>query len=479
MEDWTEKYRPSSLDDVIGNDRAIHDLRAWAESWLRGSLPKTRAVILSGKPGTGKTSSALALARDFGWTPIELNASDARNATIIRRVAMSGAVHQTFDVTGNFIHTKQGGRKLIVLDEADNLYERIEKVGAESDLSDRGGKRAIIETIRLAKQPIILIVNDYYSLIKGSGEALKQLCMVISFYEVGTGHIVELLKGVCRSEQISADIRLLQAIADRSKGDVRSALNDLQSICLDKTRVDMDALDSLGYRDRERIIFDAIRDVFKTTNIVSLRDNMRLVDVAPEMLLLWLSENLHREFQDLSDLAKGYDAVSKGDVFFGRVYRRQYYGFWSYACDVMNGGVATAKTHTYANSKYYPPVWLKEMSRSKSRRAIRDSVLKKIGMLAHSSSKKSNDGILSYFRHLFTHDMRFASLMKERLNLTETEMKYLLGEKYLSKLKDIVQYSERSEEQKMDVEKTEEDKEPVEIIPEKQDVTQPSLFDFS
>ena len=60
MEDWTEKYRPKTLREVIGNDRAINALRAWADQWNQGKIPQKRAAVLSGKPGTGKTSSALA-----------------------------------------------------------------------------------------------------------------------------------------------------------------------------------------------------------------------------------------------------------------------------------------------------------------------------------------------------------------------------------------------------------------------------------
>ncbi len=479
MEDWTEKYRPISLDDVVGNERAITELRSWAESWKGDSFPKTRAVILSGKPGTGKTSSALALARNYKWTPIELNASDARNATTIHRVATSGAMHQTFDMSGEFSHTKQGGRKLIILDEADNLYERIDKADTTVDFSDRGGKRAIIDTIRMTRQPIILIVNDYYQLIKGSGDTLKQLCKLISFYPVATGHIIELLKEVCRSEQIAADVRLLQSLADRNKGDVRSALNDLQSICFNRNRVDSNALDALGYRDRKRIIFDALRDLFKTTHISSLRENMRQVDIAPDLLLLWVTENLPREFRDYGDIARGFEAVSKSDIFFGRVHRRQYYGLWSYACDMMQAGVATAKTHTYANSRYYPPLFLKQMGQSKQRRAVRDTALKKMGSLVHTSQRKTKDTLLSYFRFLFSHEMRFASEMHERLKLSEAEMKFLLDESSQGKVKDILQYSERSEERKMDVQKAEkEDKASSEDVSDDQEIKQPSLFDF-
>ena len=123
MGDWTEKYRPKSLDEVVGNERAIIELTRWASEWNNG-IPKKRAVILSGKPGTGKTSSALALANDFGWTVIELNASDARNATKIKNVATFGAMNETFSDDGKFITSHTGGKKLIILDEADNLYEK-------------------------------------------------------------------------------------------------------------------------------------------------------------------------------------------------------------------------------------------------------------------------------------------------------------------------------------------------------------------
>ena len=95
MGDWTEKYRPKSLDEVVGNERAIIELRNWASSWNEG-IPKKRAVILSGKAGTGKTSSAIALANDFRWTVIELNTSDARNAEKIKHVATFGSINETF-----------------------------------------------------------------------------------------------------------------------------------------------------------------------------------------------------------------------------------------------------------------------------------------------------------------------------------------------------------------------------------------------
>lgn len=93
------------------------------EEW-RTDSPSKKAVILSGKAGIGKTSSAYALANDFGWQVVELNASDTRSGDTIRRIALSGAVNETFTGLGEYSPSTSGGRKLIVLDEADNLYER-------------------------------------------------------------------------------------------------------------------------------------------------------------------------------------------------------------------------------------------------------------------------------------------------------------------------------------------------------------------
>ena len=438
MEDWTEKYRPTSLNGIVGNERSITELRKWANSWNNG-IPKKRAVILSGKPGTGKTSSAIALAHDLGWVFIELNTSDARNAVKIKNVATSGSINETFDNSGNFINSKSGGRKLIILDEADNLYEKSavdNKSG--NDLSDRGGKKAIVETIKTTSQPIILIVNNYYNLIKGSGDALKKMCLLIRFYDPYPSVVFSLLRRICFNEHLNVDQNVLHAISDRCKGDIRSAVNDLQSICLDKKHVDMQSLDVLGYRDREKIIFNALREIFKTKDIQSIRKSILNLDEDPNSVILWINENMPSEYRDFNDLVNGYDALSKADVFLGRTHRRQNYALWSYASDFMNGGVAVAKTRIYQNEKYNFPTWLRNLKSSKPTRDACDSIAKKISKTCHSSSGKSKYFLLTYFVHMFRNDTVFAVKMKNKYDLSESEIKYILGKAHLGKLKEIL-----------------------------------------
>jgi len=474
MEDWTEKYRPKSLDDIVGNERAVSELRKWANAWKSGT-PQKRAVILSGKPGTGKTSSALALAHDYGWAIIELNTSDARNATTIRQVATSGAIHETFDDQGRFMSSRQGGRKLIILDEADNLYEKMESANKTGlDLSDKGGKKAIVDTIKITNQPIILIVNDYYNLIKGGGESLKRICALMRFHDPYPSATFTLLRRICIEEGITIDRKVLQTIADRCKGDIRSAINDLQFICLDAKQVDAKSLNVLGYRDREKIIFDALREIFKTKNIQNIRESLSHLDADPPSVLLWINENLPVEYRDTNDLVAGYDALAKADIFLGRVMRRKNYGLWSYACDMMNGGVATAKTHDYPNERYAFPTWLRGLKNSKSYRDTRYSITTKMGDVCHNSRSKSRDFLLTHFAHMFRNNTEFAIRMKQKFAFNEQEIKYLLGEKHAHKINEILRSSEPVQVKTLN-------EEPVLVSKKKEETgesKQQNLFDF-
>ena len=415
-EPWTEKYRPRTLDDVLGNPGAVTDLRRWADSWSH-RVPDKRAVILEGEPGVGKTSAAIALAGDMGWTPVEMNASDSRTASAIRDVALRGATQQTFDGTGVYLRTEEGGRKLIILDEADNVFGR----------EDQGGIGAVVDVVRRTHQPIVLIANDYYELVRRSS-ALRGLCKTIRFQGILAPTVRSVLERIARSEGLELSRELLGHIAERAEGDLRAAINDLQMIAEGRSEVPESASASVGMRDREISVFAALREIFESGDAKRARDAYERLDEAPEDMLLWVDENLPLAYRNPADLASGLGAITRADQFLGRSRWRQAYGLWSYAADLMTAGVAVARHGRPASAQLRFPLWLTMMSRSRARRSVRDSLGRKLGSYLHMSRRSAIQETLPTFSTLFNGDEDFRLASAIRLDLSERELAYLLEE---------------------------------------------------
>jgi replication factor C large subunit len=418
MVGWTEKYRPKRMGDIIGNKKAKDELRQWAESWLSG-IPKKRAVVLIGEPGVGKTTCAHALANELGWQVVEMNASDHRNADTIKKVATHGAMGETFTDDGEFRDSKTGQRKLIILDEADNVFGR----------EDYGGIKAISSTITDARQPIILIVNDFYEL-KRRSSLIAQNTLSIKFNKPPKPAIRNLLKLIATSEGLTASDGALDIITQRSMGDVRSAINDLQSLAEGKTEINEDDVIALGKRDTSQTIFNSLAVIFRTGNCKRSREAVFELDEDPETLILWIDENIPNAYKDPADTAAAYEALAKADRFMGLVRRRQYYGLWGYASDMMSCGVSLAKSRTYSGYVNYAfPGWLRKMSVSKGHRSTMGSFGKKLGAHTNKSSKVVLQEYLPYFRTLYAQDREFRLNMTKKLGLSEEEVGYLLDQK--------------------------------------------------
>ena len=432
--DWAEKHRPKSVKDVVGNPTAIAELKRWAESWKK-KLPEKKAVVLSGPPGIGKTSAALALAADMGWGVVEMNASDKRNAEAVQKVALQGATTSTFALTGEFLNAREGERTLIILDEADNLFGR----------EDFGGVGAIVDTIRQARQPLILICNDYYELSRRSG-AIKSLAKQIRWQRLTPAAVKTALKRVAAAENVSLPEDALDAIAEHAGGDLRSALNDLQAIAEGRKQVSAADVRMLGNRDVEGDVWAAVREILQSGSGERARRAAANLDEDPESLILWIDENLPYEYRDPADLARGYERLARADTYLRRARRTQVYRFWSYATEMMTAGVATARRGRWAGGQYRFPLWLMKRSRTRGLRATMESVSRKIGGGVHASWRRTWLDVLPAFKELFRKDPGFRSAMAAEFRFSEKELAYLLDADEDSKeVRELVQVGGEAE----------------------------------
>jgi replication factor C large subunit len=373
--DWAEKYRPARLEDIVGNTTALRQMAAWAKAWTSKSKP----LLIYGKPGIGKTSSAYALANDMGWDVIELNASDQRTAAVIERIAGAGST--TASLTGS-------SRKLIVLDEADNLQ----------GTADRGGAKAIIECIRKAKQPMILIANDLY----GLSPELRFRCEPVQFKAIPARSIGPRLRYLCAAEKITCSDAAIHAIAESAEGDIRSAVNMLYASAIGRERLE-DIQVHTSQKDERVSIFSLITALFHKTRD---EDLMRLsydVDDTPETVEQWVEGNMHL-LPSQPAVARGYRWLSRADEYLGYTYRRQYYTLWRYATALMLLGVADAAEGKGIHTRIMPPERWQKMSAAKKQKAIRMITLSKFAGIMHIPQNTLRENYLDIISLLVEHD---------------------------------------------------------------------------
>ena len=400
MHDWVEKYRPESLGDIVGNQQAIRQMMEWAKNWKTGTPP----LLLYGKPGIGKTSSAYALANDMNWEVVELNASDQRTKGIIERIA--GSTATTMSLLGS-------SRKLLLLDEADNLH----------GTADRGGARAIIDVIKNSHQPIIMIANDLY----GVAKELKALCEPVQFRALQTATIIKHLRYICSAEKKSCSDEALKEISESSSGDMRSAVNMLYAA---GTGIDNLTLDnvSTAKKDERATIFELVGAVLKG------KDDRRLMEMSyelsdtPDTIIQWIEKSLS-QIKDIKNRAEAYRYLSYADDYIGKTYKRQYYTLWRYATAVMILGTAQAADGAGVSDRIMPPSRWGRMSGARRQKALRQSVLNRLSSGYHIPEDTLRDEYLKSVSVLASKNpLAFA----KEFSLDKDELDFLIHDKAVS-----------------------------------------------
>lgn len=210
---WIEKYRPKTCDDIVGQDKNLNIITNMIKG---GSLPH---MLFHGKSGTGKTSTIMALAnmlygKNTQFMMIRLDASDDRGINTVRDEIKGFAEKMT---------PFNKGVKLIILDEADSMtYD------AQFAL------RRIIE--KYSDDTRFCIICNYMNKIIAP---IKARCINIRFYPIEKDIIVNRLKYICMEEKLKYESGSLDEIAIIANGDMRKAINILQSLSMMSKKIDI------------------------------------------------------------------------------------------------------------------------------------------------------------------------------------------------------------------------------------------------
>jgi replication factor C small subunit len=199
---WTEKYRPKKLDEVINQNHVVERLRTWIKE---KSIPN---MLFAGSAGVGKTTMALALAKElFGehWREnfSETNASDERGIDVVR-----GRIK-------DFARTKalNAEFKIIFLDESDSLTPEAQQA-----------LRRTMETFSRSTR-FILSANYSSKII----EPIQSRTVVFRFKNLAKEHVAEYINRIAKGEKLTVSSDATGAIYEISEGDLRKATNLLQA----------------------------------------------------------------------------------------------------------------------------------------------------------------------------------------------------------------------------------------------------------
>lgn len=407
LKNWVEKYRPRKLSQVVGHPTAIGEIETWAQSWIVG-IPDYKAIIIYGRAGTGKTSSAYALANEMGWEIVELNASDQRTAKIIEKIVGAGSQ----------INTLSGKKRLIILDEADNIHGN----------ADRGGEKAIIGLIKKTIHPIILIANELYDM----SYALRNSCKLIQFRSITQNSTVSILKQIANAEKLMCNAGVIEKLAENSGGDLRSAINDLQAIGQGTQYIKLEDIIT-SERDEKDKIFDVLGKIFKGKSAIDAHRATFSLDENPEDLIQWVDENIPYEYTKPKDLEEAFSYLSRASLFLGRVRIRQNYNNWKYASVLMTAGIFCARSQTYMGyRKFQTPTIRKKLGETKGMRKIRDSLSKKIGDHCHTSIRFTRNNLFPFFKTMMN-NKKYAPNITALLELDPEEIMFILGSKSITK----------------------------------------------
>ncbi|KAK4189944.1 replication factor RFC1 C terminal domain-containing protein [Podospora australis] len=299
---WTSKYAPTSLNQICGNKANVERIQGWLKNWpkhkqynfqKRGAdgMGGYRAIIISGPPGIGKTTSAHLAAKLEGYDVLESNASDTRSKKLVES-GVSDVLNNT-SLLGYFAgdgKTVDAGKKKIVLvmDEVDGM-----------SAGDRGGVGALAKFCKKTEVPLILICNERRL---PKMKPFDNVAFDIKFTRPTVDQIRSRVMTICHREGLKLTPQVVNALIEGAGKDIRQVINMLSTAKLDQTSMDFDQTKAMSKAWEKHVIlkpWDICQKLiggglFAPASTATLNDKIELYFNDHEFSYLMIQENYLR-----------------------------------------------------------------------------------------------------------------------------------------------------------------------------------------
>ena len=221
---------------------------------------------------------------------------------------------------------------MILLDEMEGV----------SGQKDRGGISAISNSIKNTRSPIILVATTIGENMEQKFRPLRDKATLIEFFSISFGEIYSKLSEITEKKQIAVQGDILDLIAIRSNGDLRSAINDLETVARGKESITSDDIGWLGERDRQDPTPVILNRIMSAKSLWEARQTISQSMIPYDELILWIYENLPFVVDEPVERLHALESLSNADIHQKRA-RMSNYRLLKYMFNSMTGGVAFSR----------------------------------------------------------------------------------------------------------------------------------------
>lgn len=399
---WINKYKPKSIDQLIGKSDAILKISNWLNNIKNN---KIQTLIVSGHHGIGKSIMIELLLKKFNYDSIIINQNDIkeyRNEDFIRDIFKI----ENFENINNFLFKR---RNALVFDGAESITLSSEKKYIMDIFKENNKSKTV---------PLIFITNLHHN--KTINDIKKQ-ALYIELDFPTTSEIMSMLSFICKKENIKIKKSAIELLIKYSEKDLRKLLYLLEEVknnftdVIDSKKLN-DFLSSSKRKNKDISLFDATRMIINED--LKYDDINKLYEIEKVLLPLMIHENYQKKIlkkskdsleDNLYKMIKISDSISRGDNIETSIYTDQ-----NWFLQNIHGFFTCINTNFWINKNNDGSISNIDFSKDLNKTSLKNINKKNINNIRSIIGKKSVSEILLLvdMTNKLMHDNRIDILIK-------------------------------------------------------------------